>query len=275
MGPAWGVTEVFRFCLGLSCASIAKTTDQGHQPPLFTDGLWAWKHARMDFVLIPGAGGEASYWHLVVPILEGAGHRAVAVDLPGEDPDKGLTDYVAVTVEAIGETDDVVLVAQSMGGFTAPMVCAALPDQVRQLVLVNAMIPLPGERPDEWWGNTGSADAREAAAVEGGYSTEFTVEEYFLHDVPQEVLETGLVRGRGEADIAFGQPCAISAWPDLLTRVVIGRDDRFFPADFQRRVARERLGADGVALPGGHLIALSQPTALAALLLEEGGSSVR
>jgi hypothetical protein len=33
------------------------------------------------FVLIPGAGGVAWYWHLVVPLQERAGHDAIAVDL--------------------------------------------------------------------------------------------------------------------------------------------------------------------------------------------------
>jgi pimeloyl-ACP methyl ester carboxylesterase len=46
----------------------------------------------------------------------------------------------------------------------------------------------------------------------------------------------------------------------------VGRDDRFFPAGFQRRVARERLGVSADEMPGGHLVALSQPEELAARL---------
>jgi hypothetical protein len=33
------------------------------------------------FVLVPGAGGMAWYWHRVVPLLGSAGHQAIAVDL--------------------------------------------------------------------------------------------------------------------------------------------------------------------------------------------------
>ncbi len=36
---------------------------------------------RRAFVLIPGAGGAAWYWHRVVPLLQEAGHEAIAVDL--------------------------------------------------------------------------------------------------------------------------------------------------------------------------------------------------
>jgi hypothetical protein len=50
------------------------------------------------------------------------------------------------------------------------------------------------------------------------------------------------------------------------TKVLIGRDDRLFPADFQHRVARERLGVGADEIPGGHLVALRSPSALADVL---------
>ena len=212
------------------------------------------------FVLIPGAGGAAWYWHRVVPELRARGHEAVAVDLPGADESAGLPEYAAAVVTAIGGRHDVVVVAQSMGGFTAPMACSRVP--VRLLVLVNAMIPLPGESPGDWWVDTGWEPARIAAAQASGYPAEFDLATYFLHDVPAEVAAAGEDHRYAEADIAFGQPCAIERWPDVPTQVIAGRDDRFFPLEFQRRVARERLGADVDEIPGGHLAALSRPAGL-------------
>ncbi|MGO9220880.1 MAG: alpha/beta fold hydrolase [Streptosporangiaceae bacterium] len=213
------------------------------------------------FVLIPGAGGTASYWYRVVPLLEARGHRAIAVELPGDDESAGLPEYTRLVIAAIGGRPDVVLVAQSMGAFTAPMVCARAP--VSLLVLVNAMIPRPGETPAAWWGNTGSEQARVAAARDGGYPAEFDLDTYFLHDLPAEVLASGEASGRPEAGIAFGQPCDIGQWPAVATRVIAGRDDRFFPLEFQRRVAKDRLGLDVDVVPGGHLAALSHPAELA------------
>ena len=212
------------------------------------------------FVLIPGAGGAAWYWHRVVPELRARGHEAVAVDLPGADESAGLPEYADAVVAAIGGHHDVVVVAQSMGGFTAPMACSRVP--VRLLVLVNAMIPLPGESPGDWWGDTGWEPARMAAAQASGYPAEFDLATYFLHDVPAEVAAAGEDHQYAEADIAFVQPCAIERWPDVPTRVIAGRDDRFFPLEFQRRVTRERLGADVDEIPGGHLAALSRPAEL-------------
>jgi len=212
------------------------------------------------FVLVPGAGGAAWYWHRVVTELRARGHEAVAVDLPGADESAGLPEYADAVAEAIGGRHEVVLVAQSMGGFTAPVVCARIPG--RLLVLVNAMIPLPGETPGAWWDNTGWETARIAAARAGGYPAEFDLATYFLHDVPAEVVATGEGHNFPEADIAFGQPCAIERWPDVPTRVLAGRDDRFFPLEFQRRIAGERLGAAVDSVPGGHLVALSRPAEL-------------
>src|SRR5262245_50954803 len=123
------------------------------------------------FILIPGAGGADWYWHRVVPLLKNAGHEAIAVRLPGNDAAAGLATYTDRVVDAIGGRKDVILVAQSLGGFTAPLVCERV--LVRMLVFVNAMIPLPGEAVGAWWGNTGSEAARTAAAKQGGYSEAF------------------------------------------------------------------------------------------------------
>src|ERR1700743_2862555 len=103
------------------------------------------------FVLIPGAGGAAWYWHRVAPLLQEAGHEAIAVDLPGDDPTAGLPEYARLVASAIDSRDNVVLVAMSLGGFTAPLVAAEHP--VSAMVFVNAMIPRPGETPGAWWDN--------------------------------------------------------------------------------------------------------------------------
>src|SRR3954452_18723890 len=96
------------------------------------------------YVLIPGAGGESWYWHLVVPLLDAAGHRAVAVDLPAREPNAGLDDYVAAALDAVGTPGgNAVVVGQSLGGFTAPIVAERL--GAAGLVFVAAMIPKPGE----------------------------------------------------------------------------------------------------------------------------------
>jgi pimeloyl-ACP methyl ester carboxylesterase len=216
------------------------------------------------FTLVPGAGGVAWYWHRVVPLLEQAKHEAIAVDLPGDDVQAGLSVYAQRILEAIG-TREVILVAQSLAGFTAPLVCAKA--RVRMLVFVNAMIPVPGETAGEWWANTGWEEARIAAAHRGGYSASFDLATYFLHDLPPEVVKRGEAQERPEADVVFGEPCRFETWPPVPIHVIAGRDDRFFPIEFQRRVAQERFQVSVDELPGGHLLALANPRGLADQLL--------
>jgi pimeloyl-ACP methyl ester carboxylesterase len=69
------------------------------------------------------------------------------------------------------------------------------------------------------------------------------------------------------ADSLFQTRFPLTHWPDVPTTVLAGRDDRFFPYEFQRQVARDRLGLEVEELPGGHLLALSRPEALATRLM--------
>src|SRR5688500_8452712 len=118
------------------------------------------------YVLVPGAGGAAWYWHRLVPELRRLGHEAVAVELPAGDDRAGLREYADTIVAAAGDRERVVLVAQSMGGLSAPLACDRL--DVTELVLVNAMIPVPGETGGGWWTATGQEQAaREFAISEG------------------------------------------------------------------------------------------------------------
>jgi pimeloyl-ACP methyl ester carboxylesterase len=81
------------------------------------------------------------------------------------------------------------------------------------------------------------------------------------------VLRAGPEQPREETDAVFGEPCRFERWPDIPIDVLSARDDRFFPVEFQRRVARLRLGKDVEEIPGGHLVALSNPEGLTARLL--------
>jgi hypothetical protein len=209
------------------------------------------------FVLLHGAGSDPWYWHLVAPELQEAGHDVVAPTFPCDDDTAGLPAYVDAAVDAIGDCDDVVLVAQSLAGFVAPLVCERMP--VELMVLVAAMVPCPGETAGEWWANTGHEAARDPASDDPFVT--------FLHDVPPDVAARAEAHVRAQTSAVFELPWPLRAWPDVPTRFLLCRDDRFFPADFQRRVVRERLGIVPDEMDGGHLPALARPHELAQRLL--------
>jgi len=210
------------------------------------------------FVLLPGAGSDSWYWHLVAPELEAAGHDVVAVDLPVADDAAGLDDYTACVVDAIGDRCDVALVAQSLSGLVAPLVCARVP--VDLMILVAAMVPRPGESGAEWWVNTRHGEARGPEASDDPV-------EIFLHDVSPDVARESEHHVYEQSGAVFAAPWPLDAWPDVPTRFLLCRDDRFFAADFQRRVVRERLGIVPDEMDGGHLPALSRPHELAERIL--------
>ena len=219
------------------------------------------------FVLIPGAGGNAGYWQLVGPLIQKAGFRSVALSLPNW-PGATFADHADAVVAAAGAAEEITLVAQSMGAFSAPLTLDRLP--VAELVLVNAMIPAPGETAGEWWDNTGQAEAMRANDLREGRDPDvgFDVQTHFFHDLSPDVLALLMSSGAEEpADSLFETPFPLDRWPEIPTRVFAGREDRFFPYEFQRRLARDRLGLEAEAIPGGHLLALSQPEALVAQLV--------
>jgi pimeloyl-ACP methyl ester carboxylesterase len=221
------------------------------------------------YVLVPGAGGDAYYWHRVVPVLRDAGHEAIAVDLPAGDDRAGLAEYADLIAGAIGDRSDVVLVAQSMGAYSAPLACAKA--DVARMVLVAPMIPAPGETASEFWAATGQGPAARALAEREGRDPDapFDLEEGFLHDVPPDVVARVMARGApGDSATPFEQPWPLDAWPEVPISVIAGARDRLFPLDYMRRLARERLGIEKVAvIDAGHLPALSRPEELAGLLL--------
>ena len=218
------------------------------------------------FVLIPGAGSDAWYWCLVAPLLEAAGHDVVAVELPCEDDSAGLAEYTQAVVDAIGDRRDLVLVAQSLGGFTAPLVADRLP--VDLIVLVAAMVPAPGETPGEWWANTGQGEAMAALAVADGRDPDdWDPDTLFVHDLSTELVTASLDHVRDQSGTPFEKPWPLDAWPQVPTRFLLCRDDRLFPAEFQRRIVRERLNIVPDEMPGGHLPALAHPDELADRLL--------
>jgi pimeloyl-ACP methyl ester carboxylesterase len=162
------------------------------------------------YVLIHGSSSDSWYWHRVVPALRRRGHDVVAPDLPSDDDSAGLSEYADAVVDAIGDRRDLVVVAQSLGGFTAPLVCNRVP--VSLVVLVAAMVPVPGESVGDWFANTGWAQARREQAERNGREADEEVDlmEDFFHDVPPEVVAEAFAKRR-EAPIRYAVPRAVAS----------------------------------------------------------------
>ena len=143
------------------------------------------------FAFIHGAGDVGWYWHLVEAELRAAGHDTVAPDLPIEDDAAGLAEYAATVADAIRDRPDVVVVAQSFGGYVAPVVAERV--DARLIILVAAMVPSPGESAEEMFATT---------RWKPGSSRNPTPRAVFYHDVPRALADDALSRGRRQSDRA-------------------------------------------------------------------------
>ena len=127
----------------------------------------------------------------------------------------------------------------------------------RLIVLVAGMIPSPGESAEEMFENTGW----EPEPLEDS-----STQAVFYHDVPRELADEALGRGRRQSDTPGREPWPLTRWPDIPTRFVLCRNDRFFPARWLRPLVRDRLGIEPDEIDSGHCPALSRPRELAGLL---------
>jgi pimeloyl-ACP methyl ester carboxylesterase len=227
--------------------------------------------APRTFVLIPGAGADPRVYEATIAALRDLGHDGIAPPLPLDDADATPSDHADAIVAALPDPPPapLVVVGQSLGAYAATIAAARL--RPARLILLAPMIPAPGESAGEWWEGTGHGEAIAPLVERLGSPSEWDEEamaEVFYHDVDPATLAASAeyegVPSRG----LFEEPLPLAAWPDVPTTVLAPREDRLFPLEFQRRVARERLGVEVEEMDGGHLPFLSRPRDLAERLVE-------
>lgn len=132
-----------------------------------------------NFLLVHGAWHGGWCWRDVVPQLTGAGHRVHAVTLTGVGermhlmtPAITLETHVTDVANAIEmeEMDQVVLVVHSYAGMIGTAIADRMPQRLRHLVYVDAVVPKPGES----WASTHASATREARLVAAEASPDFS-----------------------------------------------------------------------------------------------------
>ncbi len=221
-------------------------------------------------VLVHGAFADSTSWNGVIDPLEAAGHRVIAA----ANPLRSLAgDAAAVSdlVNSIGEP--VLLVGHSYGGAVITNVDAA---NVAGLVYACAFAPDAGEScftlADKYEGSTLAGSLEPVARADG--TTDLYIRKHFhaqfAADVPEADARRMAVTQRPVTKEALIEPSGERPlWRELPSWFVIGEQDRNIPAAVQRYMA-QRAGAQRVVeIPSGsHAISVSQPRAVAELILE-------
>jgi pimeloyl-ACP methyl ester carboxylesterase len=221
------------------------------------------------FGLVHGGFHGAWCWDRLIPELTSRGHEAVAMDMPSDDPDATLSDYVGAVVDALADVDGaVILVGHSMGGLVIPHVADRRP--VERLVFICAMYdeanlpaPPPGVTlPDlprlTFDMSTLTVDDRVTRVSAEGAATGF-----FPDCDPADVeWAVAQLRPQGHAP---AKPLA-APWPEVPSSMIVCTDDR--GTEHAKRVIAPRLQTEPIELPGGHSPFLSRPRHLADVLHE-------
>ncbi|HEX3689180.1 MAG TPA: alpha/beta fold hydrolase [Solirubrobacteraceae bacterium] len=172
-----------------------------------------------DFLLIHGAMGGAWCWERVIPGLEATGHRASAIDLPGQGADTTplseitLYRYADAVCDALDGMDGpVVLTGHSMGGMVITQAASQRPDKLAGLVYVAAFLPQSGQSLIEITHLPEAAgDSVQANIVVDGDPPVATMPpeaapEALYHCCTQEQIDWALPQRAGQPVIPFTQP---------------------------------------------------------------------
>jgi pimeloyl-ACP methyl ester carboxylesterase len=226
------------------------------------------------FALVHGGWLGAWSWELLTPLLWKAGHEVVTMDLPAEDGSASFDTYADVVCGALERKhEDVVLVGHSYGGNTIPLV--AHRRAVRHLVYLCALVPDIGrsmldqlqDEPDmlnpRWVEGLGEPDDQ----LRTRWIDLELARELICADCDDFVTAAAIERLRPQSAFPNMLPFSLPKFPSVSSTYVVCSDDQFVDPEWSRRIARDRLDADLIELPGSHSPLLSRPSALAEVLL--------
>lgn len=224
------------------------------------------------FLLLHGACHGGWCWDPVATILDAAGHRTTAPDLPCESLDAGLTESADAAVAALPDgIGEVVVVGHSLGALLAPLVAHRVP--TRRMVMLAGVVGAPRTSLE----SLSTEDADRDVPLEDS-DLEFDTEGRFrftdagarrvlYHDCPPDVADASIARLRFQRSM-WRDVAEFDAWPQVETMSVVCAEDQIVDPAWSRRVARDRLGVEPIELPGGHSPFLARPAAVAAVLMD-------
>jgi pimeloyl-ACP methyl ester carboxylesterase len=207
-------------------------------------------------------------------LLQDAGHNVVAVDLPCEDGAASFGTYADTVCAALDPSDDdLVLVGHSLGGNTVPLVAARRP--ARHVTYVCALVPDLGRSlADQLREDPDMLNPRYARGLSEPdeqrrrrWIDEDLARSVLYGDCDEATARLAIEHLRPQALHPYGQPFGLDEFPSVPSTYVVCTDDQLVNPEWSRRVARDRLGADVLELPGSHSPFLSRPGPLADVLL--------
>jgi pimeloyl-ACP methyl ester carboxylesterase len=215
------------------------------------------------FALVHGAWHGGWCWDLLVDELEKRGHRAVAPDLPYDDPTATWDTYAGVVTDTLSGVDDLVVVGHSGGAMSIPLVALRRP--VKLLVYLCPSSPVAVPRPNAPTAlQEGAWDAVKTDELgRDWWPPDDAIRVMYRHLEPAQA-RWAASRLRHDADPG---PYPLEAPPRLPSLYIYTSEDEFFTPESRRWAARNIFGIEPIEMGGGHFPMLERPSELADLLL--------
>jgi pimeloyl-ACP methyl ester carboxylesterase len=224
---------------------------------------------KTNIVLVHGLWADGSSWSKVIPILQNAGHRVIAVQLA----EHSLAEDVATVKRAIELVGGpVTLVAHSFGGFVITNAAYNNPN-VTGLVYVSAFAPDEGESAVNFV-PVESLPPGLLVFDSGGfaYLNPEMFHQAFVQDVNATEAKTLAVVQKPAHQSLFTEPSGPPAWKQLPTWFEVSEGDHIIPPDAQRMFA-QRMNATTISLNSSHASLVSHPNEIAQLILDAARGS--
>ncbi len=216
-------------------------------------------------VLVHGAWADASSWGRVIAQLQAKGARVVAV----QNPTTSLADDVAATRRTLALIEGPVVLAGRSWGGTVITEAGTAPN-VKALVYVAAFAPEVGESTGDQVGQHEAPPGLGEVRPDGDGFLKMSVDGW-IHDVAQDLPEAEarvLAATQPPLGLAtFADKVTATAWSSRPNWYVISGDDRAVSVELQRALAA-KLKAKTTELQASHVALLSQPAAVAAVILD-------
>jgi pimeloyl-ACP methyl ester carboxylesterase len=242
--------------------TLMQPTDQCH----FCSAVYSHTTNVTNIVLVHGLWADGSSWSKVIPILQNAGHRVIAVQLPLHS----LADDVATVKRAIDLIGGpVILVGHSYGGFVITNAAYNNPN-VKGLVYVAAVAPDKGQTmaivppfPKEFEGNPLLIFDKGGFA----YINPTIFHDFFVQDVdPAQANILAVVQKPANLSGIVNEKSGPPAWKQLPTWYQVSENDHAIPPALERVFAKQ-MNATTISLPSSHTSIVSHPTEIAQLIL--------
>jgi pimeloyl-ACP methyl ester carboxylesterase len=223
-----------------------------------------------NIVLVHGAFADGSSWAKVITILQAQGYNVTAV----QNPLTSFADDVAATNRALAQQDGpVILVGHSWGGVVITEV--GMDPKVVGLVYVSAFGPDQGEAVGELGKAYPPPPAFTAPIVDKqGFMSLPTdaVVKHFASDLPASEARV-VAATQGPINVsAFGAKVSAAAWKTKPSWYIVSKLDGAIAPDEERFFAK-RMKATTTELNTSHVPMLSQPKAVAAVIMAAAASS--